>query len=63
MKFEDFANGEPKAEIIMFLINLFVASIAGLTVFLSEYWVFAPAIFFIVFLLQRISDLLLLKGK
>lgn len=63
MKFEDFANGDAKAELLMFIINIFVASVAGLTLFLTEYWMFAPAVFFIVFLLQRISDLLCLKDK
>lgn len=63
MKFEDFANGNMKSEIIMFVINIFVASVAGLTLFFTEYWMFAPAVFFIVFLLQRINDLLLLQIK
>ena len=63
MKFEDFANGDIKSEIIMFVISIFIASVAGLTLFLTEYWMFAPAVFFIVFLLQRINDLLLLQNK
>lgn len=63
MKFEIFANKDARVELFMFLINIFISGVAGVSVFLSEFYPFAPAVFFVVFLLQRINDTLLLREK
>lgn len=63
MKLEDFANGDWKGELIMFILNVFIAGVAAAWVFMSDYYdVFSPAVFFIVFLLLKISDQLTLSG-
>lgn len=61
MKFKIFANKDARIELGMFIVQLFVAGTAGISVFLSDYQPFAPAVFFVVFLLQRINDTLLLQ--
>lgn len=60
MKFEIFANNDFRVEIAMLVIQLFISATAALWLFLSDYQPFAPAVFFIVFLLQRINDQLVL---
>lgn len=45
-----------KTELMYFVINFFISAVAAASVFLSEFHSFAPAVFFIVFLLYKISD-------
>lgn len=56
MKTEDFANGNLKAEILMWLFHAGIAFMAALTVYYSEFVAFSPAVFFVVLMLQRIND-------
>lgn len=59
MKYENFANGDAKTEIFMWAFNFLIAGLASLTVFFSDYSAFTMAVFVVVFLLQRIHDMLL----
>lgn len=59
MKLEDFANGNSKAEALMWIFNFLIATLAALPVLFSEYDSFTMAVFCGVFLLQRIHDILL----
>lgn len=62
MKYENFANGDTKVEIFMWVFNFLIAGLTALLVFWSDYAAFTMAVFVVTFLLQRIHDLLLIRG-